>query len=162
MRLRKPIPARGVRGAVVLAVGIASLAAMGSATAAPVSDSRSSGSPDAAQVRAGYTLRNANTGRCIDDSYAYGLRAFPCNGLTYQQWYGSNGAWKNVNTGRCIDDSTAYGLRAFPCNGLNYQRWWGTNGHWRNENTGRCIDDSYAYGLRAFGCNGLDYQRWTG
>ncbi|MFI9237566.1 hypothetical protein [Streptomyces sp. NPDC053079] len=32
--------------------------------------------------------QHANTGRCIDDSYAYGLRAFGCNGLDYQRWTG--------------------------------------------------------------------------
>ena len=33
-----------------------------------------------------FLLKNQATGRCIDDSFAYGLRAFPCNGLTFQQW----------------------------------------------------------------------------
>jgi hypothetical protein len=32
------------------------------------------------------TLRNVNTGRCIDDSSGYGLRSYGCNGLTYQDW----------------------------------------------------------------------------
>ncbi|MFD4628656.1 RICIN domain-containing protein [Streptomyces sp. NPDC058284] len=117
-------------------------------------------------------IKNLNTGRCIDDSGAYGLRAFGCNGLNYQYWAmtgQSNGNWvlKNGNTGRCIDDSGAYGLRSFGCNGLNYQRWaLYRNGNgsftFKNENTGRCIDDSGAYGLRAFGCNGLNYQQFAG
>ncbi|MEU3375297.1 RICIN domain-containing protein [Streptomyces sp. NPDC006660] len=117
-------------------------------------------------------LKNVNTGRCVDDSGAYGLRPFGCNGLNYQYWglYGqSNGNWvlKNGNTGRCIDDSGAYGLRSFGCNGLNYQRWaiyYNGNGTltFQNENTGRCMDDSGAYGLRSFGCNGLNYQQFVG
>ncbi|WP_254069060.1 ricin-type beta-trefoil lectin domain protein [Streptomyces sp. TM32] len=117
-----------------------------------------------------YALQNQNTGRCVDDSFAYGLRAFGCNGLNYQRfnYYSQpDGSWvlQNQNTGRCVDDSFAYGLRAFGCNGLNYQKWriiYQSDGSasYQNENTGRVIDDSSAYGLRAFGYNGLSYQRF--
>ena len=116
-------------------------------------------------------VKNVNTGRCIDDSFAYGLRSFGCNGLSYQVWQKlpnstvTRWAIRNQNTGRCIDDSFAYGLRSFGCNGLNYQSWniiSTSNGGQvlKNDNTGRCIDDSFAYGLRSFGCNGLNYQIW--
>src|ERR1700680_2042999 len=112
-------------------------------------------------------ILNVNTGGCIDDSFTYGLRSFPCNGLSYQDWTltsQSDGSVtiKNANTGRCIDDSFAYHLRSFTCNNLNYQNWWvtpvyGLNGSFwfqlQNENTGGCIDDSFTYHLRSFGCN---------
>ncbi|MFD7995040.1 RICIN domain-containing protein [Streptomyces mexicanus] len=34
----------------------------------------------------GLVFRNQATGMCLDDSDAYGLRTFPCNGLPYQKW----------------------------------------------------------------------------
>jgi hypothetical protein len=118
----------------------------------------------------GVKIQNQNTGRCIDDSFAFGLRSFPCNGLSFQQWsvvgfQDGTIHLVNENTGRCIDDSLAFGLRSFPCNGLSFQGWFpgffsdGTI-DLQNQNTGRCIDDSLAFGLRSFPCNGLSFQRW--
>jgi Ricin-type beta-trefoil lectin domain len=115
-------------------------------------------------------LKNRQTGRCLDDSFGYGLRSIACNGLNYQQWnatWGYNWQFKNVVTGRCIDDSFGYGLRSTACNGLDYQRWIVDSPHGlgdyelMNLVTGRCIDDSFGYGLRPLACNGLDYQVWT-
>jgi hypothetical protein len=113
---------------------------------------------------------NIETNRCIDDSFAYGLRAFPCNGLAFQTFDvipQPDGRWvlRNRATARCIDDSLAYGLRAFPCNNLSFQAFAPRKepaGFYelRNKATGRCIDDSYAYGLRAFPCNNLSFQRF--
>jgi hypothetical protein len=75
-----------------------------------------------------HVLRNYHTGRCIDDSFESGLRAFTCNGMDYQQWRahwvtGLTATLQNVHTGRCIDWSENFGLRPFTCNGLNYQQW---------------------------------------
>jgi hypothetical protein len=80
-------------------------------------------------------LRNSATGRCLDDSTAYGndvLRGYTCLNNRYQEWwmqdYGSFGyELASYATLRCLDDSTAYGndvLRGYTCNGLNYQRWY--------------------------------------
>ncbi|WP_329374538.1 RICIN domain-containing protein [Streptomyces sp. NBC_01483] len=71
--------------------------------------------------------KNQNTGRCVDDSWDYGLRAFGCNYLSYQRWtitYLADGTktCQNQSTGRVIDDSLDYGLRTFGFNGLSYQR----------------------------------------
>lgn len=71
-------------------------------------------------------LRGAGTDYCLDDSFAFGLRVFGCNALTYQSWYRidrPNGwhTYENQATGRCIDDSFAFGPRAYACNGLSYQ-----------------------------------------
>jgi hypothetical protein len=33
-----------------------------------------------------YAYRNQATGRCLDDSRAFGVRTFPCNGLPFQGW----------------------------------------------------------------------------
>ncbi|MCB5164725.1 RICIN domain-containing protein [Streptomyces bambusae] len=114
--------------------------------------------------------QNNATRRCMDDSFAYGLRAFGCNGTDFQQFRFGDGTYyhelRNKVTGRCIDDSFAYGLRAFTCNSQSYQQWSVSNTTggttFRNRATGRCIDDSLAYGLRAFDCNGMNYQKWWG
>lgn len=107
-------------------------------------------------------LRNAATRRCVDDSFAYGLRSFTCNKQAFQTFdfneksYGVY-ALKNRATGRCVDDSFAYGLRPFDCNGGAWQNWEVL--HYptavkllRNKATGRCLDDSSA-GLRSFSCH---------
>jgi hypothetical protein len=116
------------------------------------------------------TFRNQATGRCIDDSFQFGLRALICNGLGFQQW--NVRVWpdntqelKNVATGRCIDHSFDQGFRAFPCNGLGFQRWIVTprpNGSiaFQNQATHRCMDDSFQFGLRAIPCNGSSFQGW--
>ncbi|WP_327250547.1 RICIN domain-containing protein [Streptomyces sp. NBC_01244] len=113
--------------------------------------------------------QNNATRRCMDDSFEYGLRAYACNGLDFQQFRYSDGTYhelRNKVTGRCVDDSAAYGLRAYACNGQSYQQWSVSNTTggttFRNRNTGRCIDDSAAYGLRAYTCNGQNYQKWWG
>ena len=31
-------------------------------------------------------IQNQHTKRCLDDSFAYGLRSFPCNRLNYQSF----------------------------------------------------------------------------
>jgi hypothetical protein len=86
----------------------------------------------------GKTFVNVATGRCLDDSTAFGqdvLRGYECiPGDEYQQWaesfpnpYNTSVSMlRNIATNRCLDDSTAFGkdvLRAIPCNDLNYQRW---------------------------------------
>ncbi|QNP75217.1 hypothetical protein IAG44_41315 [Streptomyces roseirectus] len=119
--------------------------------------------------------QNNATRRCMDDSFAYGLRAFGCNRLDFQQFRHSDGIWggdryyhelRNKVTGRCVDDSFAYGLRAFDCNGQAFQQWAVSSGSggstFKNRATGRCVDDSFAYGLRAFDCNGTTFQKWWG
>ncbi|WP_420168598.1 RICIN domain-containing protein [Streptomyces violaceoruber] len=132
---------RGIRPLAVLAAGFASasLVLTGTGAAAVPAETASSLFPQSDAVRvlpggvqmmAGGAIRNVNTGRCIDDSGAFGLREHPCNGLNYQRWElwrNGNGTitFKNENTGRCIDDSGAFGLREHPCNGLNYQQWYG-------------------------------------
>jgi hypothetical protein len=112
-------------------------------------------------------FKNEATGGCLGDSFAYGVRAFSCNGTTYQQWvqvdagsFGFNNRFmRNVATGRCLDDSAA-GLRTLNCNNLDYQVWI-PNSDIRNRHTGNCLDDS-SYGLRMVPCNGLNYQKWDG
>ncbi|MFB6828387.1 RICIN domain-containing protein [Streptomyces hydrogenans] len=121
--------------------------------------------------------QNHETGRCMDDSWAGDLQAWPCNGMDFQQFRFSDGIWsgeryyhelRNKETGRCIDDSfaTEKGLRAWPCNGMKFQQWYVTNGAggttFKNRETGRCIDDSWAAGLRAWPCNGMNFQKWWG
>ena len=71
------------------------------------------------------SYQNLATRRCLDDSFEFGLRSFPCNGLAYQVWQpnpsGGTFHWGNRATGRFMDDSE-FGLRSFQRNNLNYQR----------------------------------------
>jgi hypothetical protein len=109
------------------------------------------------------------TGRCLDDSYAYGLRSFPCNGLIYQEFNLTQARepydatiFVNAATQRCMDDSYAFGLRSIPCNGSLYQEFVSVlYGALRNVETGRCVDDSFGAGLRAIPCNQSFYQDWV-
>jgi hypothetical protein len=140
-------------------IGSAALAALASSSAG-VGTARANDTPPT-------IFRNRATGGCLDDSFAYGVRAFICNGTTYQQWvqvdagsFGFNNRFlRNVATGRCLDDSQL-GLRTLNCNYLDYQVWI-PNSDIRNRHTGNCLDDSAA-GLRMFPCNGLSYQQWDG
>ncbi|WP_406210442.1 ricin-type beta-trefoil lectin domain protein [Kitasatospora sp. NBC_01560] len=109
---------------------------------------------------------NKATGRCVDDSFEFGLRAIPCNGGVWQKWNVNLESPKhmwNKATNRCLDDSLAFGLRVLPCNKVEWQEWSyrGTTAP-RNGSTHRCLDDSFAYGLRAFACNSGDWQAWNG
>lgn len=120
-----------------------------------------------AHAEENHALQNYATGRCIDDSAAFGLRTFPCNGMTYQKWNlhwirGLEYTLQNVATGRCIDWSENRGLRAFPCNGLDYQEWLMGSGDdiWSNRSGQTNLDDSYAFGLRVLPPDNLDDQRW--
>ncbi len=70
MRMRKNLAARGA-GAIVAVTAMAALTLAGSGTAN-------------ASVPGGVTLRNVNTGRCIDDSFGYGLRSTTSNGWSTQ------------------------------------------------------------------------------
>ncbi|MFD4176292.1 MULTISPECIES: RICIN domain-containing protein [Streptomyces] len=114
--------------------------------------------------------QNNATRRCMDDSFAYGLRAHECNRQDFQQFRFGDGTYfhelRNKVTGRCVDDSFAYGLRAFDCNNQSFQQWSVSNTTggttFKNRATGRCIDDSFAYGLRAFDCNRTNFQKWWG
>lgn len=143
-----------------------------SASATPGFESNHETIPDSSSERTAQIYqhrRNVETSRCIDDSFAYGLRAFPCNGLTFQGWHkgpiGGGSLLKNQATGRCLDDSFTFGLRAIPCNSSPYQTWYiesefGALFSEHNVQTQRCTDDSFAYGLRAFPCNHTTFQTW--
>jgi hypothetical protein len=115
-----------------------------------------------------YEYRNLATGRCLDDSREFGLRAVPCNGLSYQSWTGGRDGslFQNLNTGRCIDSSFEHNLRVLPCNGLSYQKWYeyydeSGRRHFQNGATFGCLDDSIELRLRDFGCNSSTYQSWS-
>ncbi len=109
---------------------------------------------------------------CIDDSIAYGLRLFSCNGMDYQKWY-IDASWpnpytptffQNVATERCLDDSV-YGLRAFPCNGGVWQVWsphrW-NDGTWQfqNQATGRCLTTDHNGFLTTNTCSSSEWESW--
>lgn len=113
-------------------------------------------------------LRNLKTKWCLDDSFRYGIRAHPCNGMSFQNWIhraGPNGNWvlQNAETGRCLDDSVNR-LQVLTCNGLPYQRWKAFVDEriaftFESEETRRCLDDSIN-GLKTLDCNGTDFQRF--
>jgi hypothetical protein len=71
-----------------------------------------------------YQFRNRGNGMCLDDSFAFGLRTFPCHAgsnpaSAFQSWHRVatqfGPAWQNQVTLRCLDDSFQYGLRPFVC-----------------------------------------------
>jgi hypothetical protein len=70
-------------GALVAATATAALALAGAGTA-----NASSAIPDFGNPGNGTnTMKNAVTGRCIDDSSGYGLRSIGCNGFNYQDFF---------------------------------------------------------------------------
>jgi hypothetical protein len=126
-----------------------------------------------ANAAALYTLKNVSTGRCVDDSLTYGLRAVGCNGSLHQVWqsYVWSGhiepSFINEDTARCIDDSLTYGLRVTDCNQTSHQDWYvswnqdySTSTTFMNDATAHCMDDSLTYGLRAVGCNNTTHQEF--
>jgi hypothetical protein len=145
---------------------------------------QSSGAPTkSAAIRLGtasttiVTLVNRHTTRCIDDSPAYGLRAFTCNNSYYQQFfvtphggdaYRNFYVLQNVQTGSCMTDdggAPPHGLHGDYCDNFPHQQFIITtydNNVWvlQNVNTGSCVDDSYL-GLRGYFCNSYDFQQWT-
>ena len=82
-------------------------------------------------------LKNKATGRCLDYSFRYGLRGFPCGSIAnpsiYQAWYAyveysSIPAHIHFQGGEgygCIDDSDEFHLRDIGCNGSEWQAWIG-------------------------------------
>jgi hypothetical protein len=123
-------------------------------------------------------IRNRATNYCLDDSLDFGLRTYPCNGGTWQQWThwtvvppgwirAGSKIWNLMNWGTwlCLDDSLDFGLRTYPCNGGTWQMWdpiYSIVGvTFRNIGTGRCLDDSFGFGLRTHECNQLQWQDWV-
>lgn len=142
---------------------IAGILVTASMTAGPASASPTDQSPGVFAAAPGYSLKNVQTGRCLDDSISQGLRANTCTPGYYQQWQRTiaNG-WQNMQTGRCLDDSISQGLRVVSCNGGTYQSW--STSSWSdiwNAATGRCLDDSISQGIRTVTCNGGTYQKWN-
>jgi len=79
------------------------------------------------------TFQNIITGQCLDDSAAYGLRAYQCDvhhdaSRIFQQFKTTFHrppnllTFQNMATGSCVDDSS-FGLRGYFCNGTYYQDW---------------------------------------
>ncbi|MFF4796020.1 RICIN domain-containing protein [Streptomyces sp. NPDC001276] len=123
----------------------------------------------AATQDATWTLKNQETGRCLNGSWG-NAHAFPCSGSPSQhwnvhQWKDGTRELKSMESGQCLDDSNDYGTRVYVCNATPYQSWYvhrwndGTL-ELKNQATGRCLDDSFAYGLRTYPCNATPYQSW--
>ncbi len=119
-------------------------------------------------------LINDYTGKCVDDSSAYGLRAIACKqGDGNQKWLLKVSSTSPVqaqvlqdqSTGLCIDDSFSNGLRAIKCNGDLNQGWvvlYDANFALQDDYTAYCMDDSAKYGLRAIACRqGDGNQQWN-
>ncbi|MEE6262478.1 hypothetical protein [Plantactinospora sonchi] len=134
----------------------------------------SDGAGDASSVADEYwddRFRNQETGRMLDDSFEYGLRAIQDYGNPHQLWrvYRWDDGWSaiwNHATGRCLDDSWEYGLRTIGCHYGAHQLWYAHYGPntvgvtLQNAVTGRVVDDSFEYGLRSFGLNYGPWQQW--
>lgn len=77
-----------------------------------------------------FELKHVGSGRCLDDSAAYGLRVFPCNASKYQSWIPHR--WndgtvqlRNQATNWCLDHNYHDYTRMHPCNDTQYQSWRG-------------------------------------
>ncbi|MFD7665098.1 RICIN domain-containing protein [Streptomyces sp. NPDC059788] len=116
------------------------------------------------------TFGNMATGSCLDDSLAYGLRGFGCNGMDFQKWnvHVWNDAtfqFRNINTQRCLyDDGRVLATR--PCNSSREQSWFVTHHgsdsiSFQSQATNKCLDDS-EFGLRTIPCAGGSnrHQLW--
>jgi hypothetical protein len=168
MKFKSKSLTRLFAGTLAVFASLALLVAPAPASAAP-SASGGAGTVSDVGPLAIFHISNRVTGRCIDDSFEYGLRAIQCYNNAHQAWDTPNRAggepFRNLATGRCIDDSFEYGFRTINCNGGSHQRW-----HigrvvdpWRwyqNHVTGGCWDDSFEYGFRSYGCNGGPHQDW--
>jgi hypothetical protein len=158
------------RAAGLLAVALLAVLGFAAPTAAAAVTMAPAGSV-AAEVWPVF-LWNKHTSRCLEDSFAGGLRTLTCRDVGTQVWYETS--WetiaerelRNSHTNRCLEDSFVAGLRAVACNLSSSQGWYQSEPRsdftWalRNAHTGRCLDDSFAAGVRAVACNGSNSQRW--
>ncbi|HEX8347858.1 MAG TPA: RICIN domain-containing protein [Actinoplanes sp.] len=175
--------------ALTLSAALAAAAAPGPATAGGTVTAGSGGSITgvstmAAVTMVGVTIRNRNSGSCVNGPGADG-------GVVMQVGCGiawGNRTWNvtpvmnrpglfeitNTVTGRCLEIagwSTADGAAAvtFGCHHGTNQRWWVTrrgDGYYeiRNESGGRCLDARTTrdwIGLYQWGCHGGGEQQWA-
>lgn len=167
----------GTRGQIHILVLVALLGILVSViVASPAKAQGNDGNPND-----DFTFRNESfSGRCLDDSNAYGLRAYPCNGSAYQKWQslitetnldhwrywiGAPAGLRNHLTNRCLDDSSL-GLRTFGCNGTVFQRWvpfyWEQDGTMRlqNQATGQCLRAGSGGSVLTVKCDSYEVQWW--
>jgi hypothetical protein len=178
------VAGRGSRIVLIMAMMLAALISVTAspASAATAASAASSGvvstprgtqvvTPDSTTV---VKLINDYTGKCVDDSNDYGLRAIACKqGDGNQKWLLKVSATnpdlpqvlQDQSTGLCLDDSFSNGLRAIKCNGDDNQGWdvlYDATFALQGDYTGYCMDDSAKYGLRAIGCRQNDgNQQWN-
>ncbi|MFD9003758.1 RICIN domain-containing protein [Streptomyces sp. NPDC059582] len=121
-----------------------------------------------------HSIKSTVTGRCLDDSVAYGLRTFPCNGLAFQKftfWRGPYGTYllQNQATKRCLYDGLTSGIQARTCTGSSNQHWylitWARGGPYgfSNRYTRRCIDTTSFAGvsiLQTLSCSTVNRQKF--
>ncbi|MGV9340287.1 RICIN domain-containing protein [Streptomyces sp. NPDC003688] len=122
-----------------------------------------------------HSIKSTVTGRCLDDSIAYGLRTFPCNGLAFQKfifWRDPRGTYllQNQATKRCLYDSPTRGIWAAACTGSSNQHWylvtWARGGPYgfANRYTMRCIDTTSVAGvsiLQTLPCRTVNRQKFS-
>jgi hypothetical protein len=114
------------------------------------------------------TLANQQSDNCLDDSFAYGVRTYPCNGQNFQQWEvktWSDGTreFKNVNTKRCIGSDLDGSVWVGECSTSRtvswYVKWW-SDGTFelRNQAWGDCLEETVW--LHTDGCDASREQSW--
>ncbi|WP_137990977.1 helix-turn-helix domain-containing protein [Streptomyces vilmorinianum] len=122
------------------------------------------GSSDTARI-----FVNRATGACLDHSLDKKLRAYACNGMSYQRWTvhklpDGTRRVRNHATGACLDHGEK-GLRSVDCDPSTTQKWsvtaWPDDSvELRSRATGACLDDSATAGLRALPCTRTNRQKW--
>lgn len=148
---------------------VAIAAVIAPATAASAAPGAERDSPAGVYADPIQTFKNRWTGRCLDDSYTYGLRTFGCNGLDYQRWYvhvwaDGTRRLRNVHTGRCIYDSDAI-LTMRTCDSSTNQsfyvkRYSDGSVRFRNQNTRLCLAGADNGAVYTPSCTDVYRQRW--
>lgn len=114
------------------------------------------------------TLANQQSKRCLDDSFAYGVRTYPCNGTNFQRWSVTNWGdgtreFRNVDTRRCLAADANGTVYTGECDAATdaswYVKWWNDGTfELKNQRHSQCLEDVVWLWTR--GCNFSREQSW--
>jgi hypothetical protein len=165
-------------------VSVVSLTGLGTTFASVASASAGQGSTKVSALSGFYvkpadsgqliTIRDGQTGLCLDSNFSGDVYTDPCNGGNYQLWYeytANNGfiTFNDWATGLVLDSNYNGNVYTDPYNGGNYQNWWLSTNllegiQWIVDNqTGRVLDSNYSGDVYTNPQYlGDAYQDWSG